>query len=147
MMEGEMGLITANARQIGGDHYKNGALEHWDLIERHGIGYLEGCATKYIARWRKKNGLQDLEKADHYVQKLIELFDEGVRLPRGVVPHQTIADFCRVNGCDVVEAGALNMLLHWSTRQHLEEARKDIRSLIASCQLTGNTGTARDESL
>lgn len=142
-----MGLLTANQRQVGGDHYKNGALEHWDLIERHGIGYLEGCATKYIARWRKKNGLQDLEKADHYVQKLLELYDEGVRLPRGVVPHQTIADFCRVNGCDAVEAGALNMLLHWSTREHLVEAQKDIRSLIATAKLSCDCGTAQDASL
>ncbi len=142
-----MGLLTANQRQVGGDHYKNGALEHWDLIERHGIGYLEGCATKYIARWRKKNGLQDLEKADHYVQKLIELYDEGVRLPRGVVPHETIAEFCRVNGCDVVEAGALNMLLHWNRRAHLVEAQKDIRSLIASAKLCRNIGTSQDASL
>jgi len=146
-MEDEMGLLSANQRQIGGDHYKNGLLEHWDLIERHGIGYLEGCATKYVARWRKKNGLQDLEKADHHVQKLIELYDEGVRLPRGVVPHETIAEFCRVNGCDAVEAGALNMLLHWSNRQHLLEAQKDIRSLIATCRMIHSQGTTQDASL
>jgi len=145
-MEGEMGALSANQRQIGGDHYKNGQLEHWDLIERYGIGYLEGCATKYIARWRKKNGLQDLEKADHYVQKLIELFDEGVRLPRGVVPHSVIGEFCRVNGCDAVEAGALHMLLHWSSREHLIEAQRDIRSLIANASVC-KQGTAQDASL
>lgn len=134
----------ANERQIGGDHYKNGVLEHWDVIERYGVGYLEGCATKYIARWRKKNGLQDLEKASHYVQKLLELYDEGVRIPRGVVPRRVIAEFCQANSCNVVESGALHMLLHWSDRCHLEEAQKDIRSLVASTEFVG---TARDASL
>ena len=60
------------AAELGGDHYRS-EFQHWDLIEQNGIGYLEGCASKYVTRWRKKNGVQDLEKALHYVEKLQEL--------------------------------------------------------------------------
>src|SRR6185369_13146900 len=69
---------NANSRQVGGDHYKT-EIEHWDFVESNGIGYLEGCATKYVTRARKKNGRQDLEKAVHYVDKIIDLEQEGVK--------------------------------------------------------------------
>ena len=39
-------MMTANDRQIGGDHYQ-AELQHWDFIELNGLGYLEACATKY----------------------------------------------------------------------------------------------------
>ena len=59
-----------NAYQISGSHYASAAYQHWDLVEDLGLGYLEGCATKYVTRWRKKNGVEDLRKALHYVEKL-----------------------------------------------------------------------------
>lgn len=70
-------MPTANSMQIGGNHYKT-AREHWDLCIAIGMGppYLACTATKYIARWRKKNGLQDLQKALHYVNKLLENQDK-----------------------------------------------------------------------
>lgn len=122
---------TANERQIGGDHYKrDGSLEHWDLIERSGIGYLEGCATKYVARWRQKGGVQDLEKAEHYVQKLIELHDEGVRLPRGVASVKLVSQFC-IHTEGMTERGIIQLLCRWDCRAHLEAAQRDLRDLIA----------------
>lgn len=68
--------MSANSIQIGGDHYKlkNGGEEHWDRQWRmHGNGYFVGCITKYIERYDKKNGVQDLLKARHFLDKLIEL--------------------------------------------------------------------------
>lgn len=62
----------ANLRQVGGEHYKVKAIEPWDYIIANNIGYLEGNIIKYISRWKDKNGLQDLEKARHYLDKLIE---------------------------------------------------------------------------
>lgn len=66
--------MGANDYQIGGDHYKvgKGKMEHWDLVVAIQTGYFESQVMKYIMRWRKKNGLQDLEKAQHYLAKLIE---------------------------------------------------------------------------
>ena len=60
--------MEANEYQIGGNHYQ-GEYQHWDFVCDTDLHYLLGCATKYIARWRKKNGIQDLRKASHYLTK------------------------------------------------------------------------------
>lgn len=65
--------VPANQRQVGGDHYKVGGEEHWDRVHRLGLDYFQGCITKYVERWRSKGGVQDLEKARHYLDKYIEL--------------------------------------------------------------------------
>lgn len=65
---------TANARQVGGSHYKTGGEEHWDRQWRlFGPAYFIGQITKYVERYQTKNGVQDLEKAKHFLEKLIEL--------------------------------------------------------------------------
>ena len=65
---------TANDVQHGGDHYKKyGNLQPWDVITAWNLGYLEGTALKYIARWKDKNGIEDLKKAIHFLQKKIEV--------------------------------------------------------------------------
>jgi len=43
-----------------------------DFIEANGIGFIEGNIIKYVCRYRKKDGLKDLEKARHYLDMLIE---------------------------------------------------------------------------
>ena len=62
---------AANAVQVGGNHYQL-AIQPWDYIVSNGIGYLEGNIIKYVSRWTRKGGIQDLEKARHYLDKLIE---------------------------------------------------------------------------
>lgn len=69
---------AVNAVQHGGRHYKGLAIEPWDYIIANHIGFLEGNAIKYLTRWRDKGGIDDLRKAQHYVQKLIEIeIDKG----------------------------------------------------------------------
>lgn len=66
--------MSANDKQIGGNHYKKGGEEHWDRQWRlYGRGYFVGCITKYVERYHEKNGVQDLQKAQHFLEKLIEL--------------------------------------------------------------------------
>ena len=65
--------MAANDVQHGGDHYKTKAIQPWDFITSNNIGFLEGNAIKYLCRWREKGGVQDLEKARHYIDKLIEV--------------------------------------------------------------------------
>lgn len=65
--------MSANNTQIGGDHYVNKSIQPWDFIAANGLGYFEGNIVKYVSRWRDKNGLDDLRKAQHYLDKLIEL--------------------------------------------------------------------------
>lgn len=63
---------AANDKQTGGAHYKKLAIEPWDYIAANRLGYFEGCVVKYVSRWKDKGGLQDLEKARHFLDKLIE---------------------------------------------------------------------------
>lgn len=69
----------ANRRQVGGSHYGLGKIQHWDLAVMFGWDYLTGQTIKYLMRWRGKNGIQDLEKGQHYLEKLIET--EKAKLP------------------------------------------------------------------
>ena len=67
--------------QIGGDHYASKAVQPWDAMQawmprEAFIGFLEGNVIKYLARWRGKGGLQDLHKAAHYLDKLVEVVGE-----------------------------------------------------------------------
>jgi len=66
-------MSLANETQVGGKHYKGVAIQHWDMVAANGLGYFEGQVSKYVTRWRKKNGLEDLNKAKHFLQKLIEV--------------------------------------------------------------------------
>jgi hypothetical protein len=70
--------MSANDKQINGDHYR-GAIQTWDYIIAHDLGFLEGNVIKYVTRFRKKNGVQDLLKAQHYLQKLIEVENDRLR--------------------------------------------------------------------
>lgn len=71
----------ADSQQIGGDHYKNKSIQPWDVMEswmgKEGFAfYLQGNVLKYISRYKEKNGLEDLKKAKHYLEKLIEIEGE-----------------------------------------------------------------------
>jgi hypothetical protein len=68
--------IRANEQQVGGAHYAVKAIQPWDFIIANDIGYLEGNIIKYISRWKDKGGVEDLKKAQHYLQKLIETHDK-----------------------------------------------------------------------
>lgn len=65
--------MTANDDQVGGRHYIEKAIQPWDFIVQNNLGYLEGCIIKYVSRYKQKGGLEDLIKAAHYLEKLIEV--------------------------------------------------------------------------
>lgn len=62
---------SANNKQVAGTHYQV-AIQPWDYIHSNDIGYLAGNIIKYVSRYGSKNGLEDLYKAKHYLEKLIE---------------------------------------------------------------------------
>jgi hypothetical protein len=66
---------TANDMQVGGDHYMDRCIQPWDYIVSNDLGFLEGNIIKYVTRWKHKNGVDDLRKAQHYLAKLIEVSD------------------------------------------------------------------------
>lgn len=68
---------TARDEQVGGVHYRSKEVQPWDAMESWMTpeafqGFLTGNVIKYMARWRDKNGVEDLRKARHYLNKLIE---------------------------------------------------------------------------
>lgn len=59
------------SKQIGGDHYDL-AVQPIDYIMGNGLGYCEGNVVKYITRHTSKNGAEDIRKAIHYCEFILE---------------------------------------------------------------------------
>lgn len=121
-----------NNRQVGGEHYRS-KFQHWDLIEGHGLGYLEGCATKYPTRHRSKNGLQDLHKSEHYLDKLISLYSAG-RRNMGWCTADTVAAFGEANNLTRLETNYITAVCLWKTPEDLEQARVLLHQVIAEAE-------------
>ena len=143
-----------NSFQIGGSHYQS-PVQHWDFTERNGLRYLEGCATKYVTRWRKKNGRTDLIKGLHYVQKLRAMFIAGTILPRRApwylrawdvaqfrVPRRptlvvTAVEFGRANDLTDIEISLCDIIATWQNLQDLRTVEDAMQALIAEDELYG----------
>lgn len=65
--------MKADDKQISGNHYKEMSIQPWTYVHANNLGYFEGSAIKYITRWRNKGGIADIQKAIHFLEKLIEL--------------------------------------------------------------------------
>lgn len=65
--------MSALTVQEGGSHYKDLAIQPVEYIHANGIGFMEGCVIKYVTRWRAKGGLEDLRKARHFIDLLMDL--------------------------------------------------------------------------
>lgn len=75
--------MKANDVQHGGDHYRHRAIQPWDYVAANNLGFFEGTAVKYLTRWRDKGGIEDLRKAIHYLEKLIEVEEARAKVSRG----------------------------------------------------------------
>jgi len=73
-------MTKALDKQVGGNHYKNFKFQPAEFIIANNLGFCEGNAIKYICRYKLKNGIEDLKKAKHYIEMLIEE-EEGVKVP------------------------------------------------------------------
>ena len=72
--------MSANELQVGGDHYRSKKVQPWDAMEswmspEQFEGFLRGNVIKYIARYKDKDGLKDVQKARHYLDKLLECLE------------------------------------------------------------------------
>jgi Protein of unknwon function (DUF3310) len=70
------GLEHALDKQVGGDHYKQFKIQPVEFCHVNKIPYLEATAIKYLCRWRDKGGIQDLDKAIHFIELLKQLEDK-----------------------------------------------------------------------
>ena len=60
-------------KQIGGEHYKNMKIQVVEFCHANQIPFCEGAVIKYITRWRHKGGIEDLKKAIHFINLIIEM--------------------------------------------------------------------------
>lgn len=66
-------MNDALGTQVGGGHYKDMAIQPVEYVVKNGIGFAEGNVIKYVSRWKKKGGIEDLRKARHMLDLLIEM--------------------------------------------------------------------------
>lgn len=65
--------MSAFDRQEGGSHYRHLAIQPAEFITRNNLDFLSGCVVKRVCRWRHKGGVEDLRKAIHELEMLIEI--------------------------------------------------------------------------
>lgn len=99
-------MTKANDRQVGGEHYSKAskAIQHWDFAAAQNFDYFQGQITKYVARWKDKNGIIDLEKALHFLEKYIEV--EKVRM---ALSHGDVKDDPKFRGARLMS----ELPKHW----------------------------------
>jgi hypothetical protein len=64
--------MKAIDKQEGGSHYKSFVIQPVEFIHKNNIPFIEGNIIKYVLRHKSKNGIEDLKKAKHYIDLLIE---------------------------------------------------------------------------
>lgn len=64
---------TPLTAQVGGGHYKGMAIQPVEYINANGLDYLQGNVIKYVSRHKSKNGAEDIRKAIHYLELILEL--------------------------------------------------------------------------
>ena len=78
--------MSATDIQIGGNHYSKMEIQPIEYIMKNKIPYCEANVIKYLSRWRSKNGVEDLRKAKHYIDLLIEAEMEADK-PDRILPR------------------------------------------------------------
>ena len=129
-----MSKDSVNAIQVGGGHYKS-RYQHWDFVlQVLAARYLEGNITKYMTRWQKKNGLEDLKKASHYLDKLITLAKAGDMAPlhgaRKFNPMPNLNLFLAENKLTGRDARIITLVSDWTAVADLVAARGVLSELI-----------------
>jgi len=71
----EVAHESPDDKQVGGTHYTDLPLEPWEIIERLNLDFWDGNALKYLLRHSSKNGIEDLKKAVHYIEKKISILE------------------------------------------------------------------------
>lgn len=126
-----------NKRQVGGEHYKLTSYQHWDwMADNFGPEYYIGQITKYLIRWKNKNGVQDLMKADHYLEKMIQLTIQRGKnfLPRRYGPPLNTSLMIEQYNCGSVEAGLLLGFTMYSSVSELQTMQRALDLLIQEAE-------------
>lgn len=127
---------AANTRQVGGDHY-SATYQHWDYVTDIGMNYLHAQVIKYLMRWRKKNGMQDVEKALHFLEKSIEVAPMLAWTQCRTISNEFVMELTYrfIRSCDLEptepEGRVMLSLANWTSTEQLHRAAAIIRDMIA----------------
>lgn len=139
-------MSQSHVKQVGGDHYE-APYQHWDLVGDCHISYFEANATKYVGRWRKKNGIQDLQKGISYLEKRIALLEANGDKPEDfinrayrdfTVSYMWMLKWFDAAGIEPIERHICALIFNWETKEHLQEAIKLINGLITVAKAEEN---------
>ena len=61
------------SEQVGGSHYKDCKIQPVEYIHANQIGFMEGCAIKYLSRHKSKGKAEDIRKAIHFCKLILKL--------------------------------------------------------------------------
>ena len=144
--------MNANERQVGGSHYGGGTQQHWDMVVQHELDYFQGQITKYVMRWKAKNGLQDLEKAQHFLEKYIEEIKAGrIDNPKSVLKVGGSPTLAPAGGL-LVSQTAPGESISWCEQDRAFQAMRDLdpafsvgAARAAGLQIEGWYGDGRME--
>jgi|SRR5271166_5139404 len=137
-------VSNPNERQVGGSHYNQVSVQHWDLVLTNRLPYLEAQITKYITRWKKKNqAVNDIDKSQHYLEKLIVSIEEGsLPLPTPEltsclsprVPLLNLDEFAKQNKIGDLEKTVFYLLLTYTSMDDLLRVRILLSHLMAEAK-------------
>ncbi|MDX0622871.1 DUF3310 domain-containing protein [Sinorhizobium medicae] len=106
--------------QVGGNHYSKMKIQPMEFAMANKWDAGAFSILKYVTRYMDKNGLQDLQKARHFV----DLREELLHGRHQAIEVMEIGDYCRANGFRGLQAHALIVLSMWvwtgNTRDRLE---------------------------
>lgn len=125
--------MSANDRQVGGDHYKLRRIQHWDVTAPYGLFCLLYAASKYCDRFQEKGGKESLEKALHYLDKTIELYEAdtpSIVFRGGQVPLSVAMEYIDSLDYHKTLSSAIQFILCGDSLADLRAARQWLRLAI-----------------
>ena len=133
-----------NTVQVGGNHYTKLAHQPDELTLSYDLNGLEHSVVKYFTRWKDKDGLKDLQKGRHYIEKLLHA-EEQVTLNRLMHPRPAlrlrVEGYVEKNGLDPREAMVVVLICRWrisSEAKHLRTALEAALDLIHDARMSGD---------
>jgi len=127
--------MSANDTQCDGNHYLSVTYQTWDFITNNKRPYIDGLAVRYVSRNRKKNGVNDLKKAIHCIEKMIELFKNGIVNPDNDGTCFDVTEFGKANDLTCNEAEAIELIMNYVDEDDLRKAIRIISDMINNAKV------------
>lgn len=122
--------------------YYKSPYQHWDFAIKLNLNYLEGCTTGYVTRWRGKNGIRDLLKARHYLDKMIETA-EYIRPLRNINVDAEVGKFVKENELSFLEHEYIFIICTYKKEKDLRNAYQILTRIIVKAQEAEREGVKK----